>query len=212
MSEYSRVPETPDPDNVEHDIDQLEAVMRRLESEYTMYFAGRRPRPPLDTRAQVNTIVRRIDNAQIANYGTRFRFMTLQTRFAKFTSLWDRALRAKEEGRPGPFVPQREVSADAPPPAPEGPKTPDRVLSTATFSDPLRELERVQGLYEELAAARREAGQREIPFHRFAEMVKVQVGSLKAKGSKEVAFRVKVKNGKVALTARGIRGGAGTKT
>ena len=175
-----------------------------------MYFAGRLPRPPLETRAQMNAVVRRLDNAYISNYGLRFRFTTLQTRFAKFTNLWDRGLRAKEEGRSGPFAPPRPVSE--PPPKPEGPKVPDRVLTVATFSDPLRELERVQGLYETLAEARRETGQQEIPFHKFAEMVKTQVGALKAKGSQEVAFRVAVKDGKVALIARGVSGKTESKT
>ena len=178
-----------------------------------MYFSGRLPRPPLETRAQLAALVRRLDNVYIANYGIRFRFTTLQTRFAKFVNLWDRGLRAKEEGRAGPFVQAREtVRGVKPEPKNEGPKPPDRILSVATFTDPVRELERVQGLYEKLAAARRETGQEDIPFHKFAEMVKTQVGALKAKGSHEVAFRIAVKDGKVALTARGVSGGAGPKS
>jgi len=186
--------------------------MRRLEAEYNMYFAGRLPRPPLETRAQVAALVRRIDNTHIANYGIRFRFTTIQTRFAKFTNLWDRGLRAKEEGRAGPFV-QARPTTDEPKPDPkrERTKEPDRVLSVATFSDPVRELERVQGLYEKLAQARKETGQEAIPFHKFAEMVKMQVGALKAKGNNEVAFRIAVKDGKVALIARGVSGGTGPK-
>lgn len=192
------------PDSVEQDIDLLEAGLRRLEAEYNMYFAGRLPRPPLETRANVTAIVRRIDNAHIPNYGLRYRFTTLQTRFAKFVSLWDRGLRAKEEGRAGPFVHARQGAEHPKPAATDKAKQPDRVVSTATFSDPVRELDRVQGLYEKLAEARKAAGQEDIPFHKFAEMVKSQVGVLKAKGSHEVAFRVAVKDGKVALTARAV--------
>jgi hypothetical protein len=201
------------PESVEHEIDMLEAGLRRLEAEYNMYFAGRLPRPPLETRAQIAALVRRLDNAYINNYGIRFRFTTLQTRFAKFVNLWDRSLRAKEEGRAGPFVQPREAVRGAKPePKQEGPKQPDRVLCVATFTDPVRELERVQGLYEKLAAARRETGQEDIPFHKFAEMVKTQVGALKSKGSNEVAFRIAVKDGKVAMTARGVSGGAAPKS
>jgi hypothetical protein len=43
-------------------------------------------------------------------------------------------------------------------------------------------------------------------------MVKTQVGALKAKGSNEVAFRIAVKDGKVAMTARGVSGGAAPKS
>jgi hypothetical protein len=92
---------------------------------------------------------------------------------------------------------------------------PDRVLAVETFSDPIREMERVQGLYDQLTAARRDAGQDELPFHKFAELVKTQVSALKAKGTSEVAFRVAVKDGKVALTAKPVAGdrpgGTGTK-
>ena len=194
------------PDSVEQDVDLLEAGLRRLEAEYNMYFAGRLPRPPLETRAQVTAIVRRIDNSHIQNYGLRFRFTTLQTRFAKFVTLWDRGLRAKEEGRSGPFAQSRQETERQKEQGKEPPKLPDRVVSTATFTDPVRELERVQGLYEKLVEARKAAGQDAIPFHKFAEMVKTQVGALKAKGSNEVAFRIAVKDGKVALTARGVSG------
>ena len=47
------------------------------------------------------------------------------------------------------------------------------------------------------------------PFHRFAQIVKGQVSKLKQTGSREVAFRVSVKDGKVAFTARGVKGSAG---
>ena len=201
------------PESVEHEIDILESGLRRLEAEYNMYFAGRLPRPPLETRAQVAALVRRLDNAYIANYGVRFRFTTLQTRFAKFVNVWDGGLRANDVGRGGPIVQPRQTVRGAKAEAKnEAPKPPDRVLSVATFTDPVRELERVQGLYEKLAAARRETGQEDIPFHKFAEMVKAQVGALKAKGSNEVAFRIAMKDGKVALTARGVSGGTGSKS
>ena len=45
-----------------------------------------------------------------------------------------------------------------------------------------------------------------MPFHKFAELVKTQVKKLKASGGAEVAFRVAVKNGKVNLTARALKG------
>jgi hypothetical protein len=57
----------------------------------------------LETRARVRAAIARLDRSYIQNYGDRFRFTTLQSRFATFADMWDRALRAKEEGRPGPF-------------------------------------------------------------------------------------------------------------
>ena len=95
------VPEQPA--DVDTDLTKLETELRRLEAEYNMFFAGRLPRPPWETRARVDAMVKRIDRARLTNYGDRFRFTTLQTRFTKFADLWDRALRAREEGRPGPL-------------------------------------------------------------------------------------------------------------
>jgi hypothetical protein len=70
-------------------------------------------------------------------------------------------------------------------------------------------MDKVQQLYESLAEARREAGQDAIPFHRFADLVRTQVTALRAQGTSEVAFRVAVKDGKVAFTARALKGVSG---
>src|SRR4051812_19855020 len=83
---------------------QLEVDLKKLEAEYNMFFAGRLPTPPWETRAQVESIVKKFDRGHIQNYGDRFRFQTLQSRYAAFIDLWDRGLKAREEGRPGPFA------------------------------------------------------------------------------------------------------------
>jgi hypothetical protein len=72
-------------------------------------------------------------------------------------------------------------------------------------------MDKLQDLYESLAEARREVGEDAIPFHKFADLIKTQVGSLKQKGTAEVAFRVSVKGGKVAFTARAMTGTADDK-
>jgi len=186
--------------DLDRELELLEAELRRLEAEYNMFFAGRLPRPPWETRARVHAMVRRLDNAHIPNTGSRFRFNTLQSRFQTFADLWDRGLKAKEEGRPGPFANLRA-------PVSEQPKRPvDRVLSVTTFSDPTKEMDKLQEMYESLAEARREVGEEAIPFHKFADLVKTQVSKLRRAGSTEVAFRVALKEGKVSFTARALKG------
>ena len=186
--------------DIARELTVLEAELKRLEAEYNMFFAGRLPRPPWETRGRVEAMVKRLDRARLPNYGDRFRFTTLQSRFATFIDLWDRGLRAREEGRPGPFaMPHR--------PPQEKPRRPDdRIVHVATFTDPLREMDKLQDLYDSLAEARREVGQDSIPFHKFADLIKTQVAGLKEKGSAEVAFRVAMKDGKVNFTARALRG------
>ena len=109
-------------------------------------------------------------------------------------------MRAREEGRPGPFAQTRKAAE------PARPVPADRIMHVTTFTDPLREWDKLHDLYDSLADARREAGEDAVPFHRFAELIKTQVSSLKAKGSPEVAFRVAVKDGKVNFTARALKG------
>ncbi len=190
------------PDDSTRELTVLESELKRLEAEYNMFFAGRLPRPPWETRTRVTALVKRLDRTQaLGNYADRFRFLTLQTRYATFTDLWDRGLRAREEGRPGPFVQTRAA-------APASPRPKDRILYVTTITDPGRDLAKVQDLYETLAEARRESGYDgpPVPFHKFVDLIRTQVGALKAAGSEEVAFRVAVRDGKVAFTARAMRG------
>jgi hypothetical protein len=186
---------------IDKDLAQLEAELKHLEAEYNMYFAGRLPKPPWETRTLVESIVKRIDRMHIVNTGERFRFTTLQSRYAAFVDLWDRGLRAREEGRAGPFPTKRAPTNE---PAQRGPE--DKILHVASFSDPVREIDKLTELYESMAEARREVGEEAPPFHKFAELVKGQVKKLRNNGSPEVAFRVAVKDGKVSFTAKALKG------
>ena len=78
----------------------LENEIRRLEAEFNMFFAGRLPRPPWETRARVAALVKKTDNSYIRNTADRFRFESLQNRFQKFIELWERQMTNRELGRP----------------------------------------------------------------------------------------------------------------
>ena len=191
------------PTDFERDLARLEAELKQLEAEYNMFFAGRLPRPPVETRGRVEATVKKLDRAHIQNTGIRFRFLTLQSRYATFVELWDRGQRAREEGRAGPF-------AQASRAVQESKRAHDtRVVKVAAFHNPLHEMGKLEELYESLAAARREAGAAQVPFHKFAALVKSQVEKMQASGNQEVAFRVAVKDGKVNFTARALKGAAG---
>ena len=192
-----------DPD-ITADLDQLAADLKQLEAEYNMFFAGRLPRPPWQTRGRVDAVIKRWDRRRIDASVDRFRFQTLQARYASFVDLWDRGQRAREEGRPGPF------SHAAPRESKPVKETPHehRILHVTAFRDPLREMGKLHALYDSLMDARREAGEDVVPFHRFAALVKDQVTKLRDSGSPEVAFRVTMKDGKVNFTARGLKGTA----
>jgi hypothetical protein len=191
----------PEQTDIQRDLQTLTAELRQLELEYTMFFSGRLPRPPWETRGRVEAILKRWDRTgRIDSAADRFRFTTLQTRYHTFADLWDRGMRAREEGRPGPFA-RASQSQPAAPAKPE-----DKVLHVTSFKDPRKEMDKLHDLYESLMDARREAGEKVVPFHKFADLVKEQVKQLRAQGNPEVAFRVAVKDGQVSLTARGLKG------
>jgi hypothetical protein len=192
-----------EPTSIHLDLLRLEADLKRLEAEYNMYFSGRLPKPPWDTRSRVEALVKQVDRSHIQNTGDQFRFTTLQSRFSKLTDLWDRALRAREEGRAGPFTGQRR---DAP--VSQEPVK-DRVVYATTLHDPVQENDRLEHLYRSLTEARRENGQEPVPFEKFSELVKSQVEKHRRSGGADVAFRVALKDGKVSFTARPLKGGKG---
>jgi hypothetical protein len=88
----------------------------------------------------VDAIVKQFVRAHIQNTGDRFRFLTLQSRYAAFIDLWDRGMRAREEGRSGPFVHKRKEEKAEPK------KAEDRILHVAKFKNPLQEQDKLHDL------------------------------------------------------------------
>ena len=186
--------------DIKKELMTLEADLKRLEAEYNMFFAGRLPRPPWETRGRVEALVKRLDRGYIQASGDRFRFEGLQTRFQKFTELWDRGLRSREEGRPGPFAQPLPKTRSKPV------ETDGKLLHVTAFRDPANEMDKLHSLYDSLMAARRESGEGAVPFHKFAALVTDQVSKLRDAGTPEVAFRIVVKDGRVNFTVRGMKG------
>lgn len=188
----------------EREMQQLEVELKRLEAEYNMFFAGRLPRLPWETRARVEALIKRYDRMPNTNTAQRFRFGSLQARFVAFCELWERSLQAREGTRPvrgrGQKEPAKAPAAAAPPAAP--PASREKLVHVARFSDPSKETDRLHELYDRLAKARDESGEAQIPFHRFAEVVRAQVEKVGG-GSGAVSFQVaKTKEGKVTLTVK----------
>lgn len=112
----------------DREMQMLEAEIKRLEAEYNMFFAGRLPRPPIETRNRVAALVKRYDRMYIQNTADRFRFTMLQTRYAKFCELWERQIVAQEGGR---LRARKAAAAAAAPPAPAA-ETPQSGLPLAS--------------------------------------------------------------------------------
>jgi hypothetical protein len=192
----------PRPTEFDQEMAQLEAEIKRLEAEYNMFFAGRLPRLPWETRARVEKAIKRYDRTPLKNTAQRFRFDTVQTRFTKFCELWERNLKSKEEGRQirghRNLGEQPARAADA---AANGADAQAKVVHIAAIRDPSRDADQMKSLYEQLSQARKEAGVQPLPFKQFAAVVKAQVTKLGGDNA-AVKFRVAVQDGKVTLAAR----------
>ena len=187
--------------DLERDLQLIETSLRKLETEYNMYFAGQSTRPPLDSRRRLDQMIDRLDRAYITSSVDRFRLGTLQSRYATFAELWDRALRAREEGRPGPFSKPARAAAPAAAPVPQ---PADHEFGSVTLGAADAEGDKVRALYESLVKAREAAGAAEpFPFSRFSDIVQGQVAKFRQSGSGAVAFRVSTREGRVVFTAQG---------
>ena len=191
---------------------ELEGEIKRLELEYNQFLIGRMPKLPWETRARVEALVKQYDRMHIQNTAERFRFEGLQSRFSAFCERWERDLKMRELGRPGPrgrggALPPSGSPATVPTAPPAVP--PDRPADADTparpevvaLRDPDAQIDQVQALHEKLNAARRQAGDADVPFERFREVVRAQL-TKHAKDGVEVAFRVGVQDGRVVFTAK----------
>ncbi len=210
----------------DRELQTLEVELKRLEADYNQFFAGRLPRLPWEQRTRVDAMMKKFDRMHIQNTGDRFRFQTIQSRWAAFAELWERQMKAQETGRRpgqpvsrGPSMPP-EPARQAPPPvtsqsappaspprraasSPTPSSVEERVVAVASVADPRAQADRVQSLYEQMAQARKDAGEKPVPYERFTELVQAQVKKL-GDGGREVAFKVAVKGGKVTLTAKPV--------
>lgn len=190
----------------------LDAEIRRLEAEFNMFFAGRLPRPPWETKTRVAALIKTHDRAFIRNTADRFRFESLQSRYQKFIELCDRQLTNRELGRP--MLGTRRAESE------EQSKTKAKTKTTQEPAEtPVVPAERivrfgrdaddaaVKELYEQLAAARKEVGEAPLEYERVAALAKAQVSKFAADGA--VAFRVATLAGKVQLTVRVEKRGEG---
>ena len=72
---------------VDEELNQLEDNLRRLKIEYDAFFGGGAKRPPNDTEWRVTNALKKYSDGSKLTYAQRFRFNTIQQRYAKFSDL-----------------------------------------------------------------------------------------------------------------------------
>lgn len=208
---------------IEEDLATIDEGIFKLQKEWERFFSGQERKAPFEAKQRLDRLIRRYIGMEIRNNTERFRFQSLTAKYNTLSDMWNRKLRAIEEGRPLSSVQLkavREAAADAAP-APT-PPSPIPVVQSApgsrSFIDPgparsevrlstLREDDQgVKDLYEQFRAARASVGESEVKFESFKKLIAQQrTRLLDEKDAVAVDFRVALQDGKVALKAKPVR-------
>src|SRR5437762_3571252 len=84
--------------NIDEELTLLDENLRRLKVEYDIFFGGGSKKPPSDVEWRVQNLLRKYSDGSKLNFAQRFRFNTIQQRYALFAALWKQKLQIKEEG------------------------------------------------------------------------------------------------------------------
>ncbi|HSD67319.1 MAG TPA: MXAN_5187 C-terminal domain-containing protein [Vicinamibacteria bacterium] len=192
------------------DLDRLDVAIRQLQVKWDLFFNGQEKKPPSDLQSQVEALIKRYANSEIRNNGERFRYQSLSARFTTFNELWQKRLRAREEGKPfgvhGLRAEKLPPTPPARPPAQE-PRSPAAPADEIRVADASRDAGAVRALYERFVEERKQAGEAHAPgFESFRELIHQQTQRIRAeKGAQAVDFRLETRNGKVSLKARIVK-------
>lgn len=82
---------------IDQQLSRLEDDIRKLKIDFDIYFSGATRRPPLEARARLDSMIKRVSDNRNLTYAQRYYFNTLVSRFTSYRELWRRSLKAKGE-------------------------------------------------------------------------------------------------------------------
>jgi hypothetical protein len=209
---------------IDEDLGQLERDIRQLKIEYDQFFGGGRKRPPSEIEWRIDTIVKRYgERSGDMKYGQRFRYNNLTQTYAKYKDIFRKKVKQKEEGTVQRHFgaaakaieaerAAREAQALAQNPPQSDEQSPSRSGNTAaeptafrmTCSEPEREADKVEQLFQAFMEAKKQAGEdvARVTHAGFNEFVRKKTKDLqKQNGCSEVEYVVETVGGQVKLKA-----------
>jgi hypothetical protein len=203
---------------IDEELAQLERDIRQLKIEYDQYFGGGRKRPPTEIEWRIELVVKRYaERGAELKYGQRFRMNNLTQTYAKYKDIFRKKSQNKEEGKIQRHfgAAAKAIEAERAHKSPEKPAeasaTPTESIAAAaqgafrvTCSEPEREGEKVDQLYQAFLQAKQQAGEQTGKLSRssFNEFVMKKTKDLqKQKNCRDVEYVVEVVNGQVKLKA-----------
>jgi hypothetical protein len=191
---------------VDEDMGQIERDIRQLKIEYDQYFGGGRKRPPSEIEWRIDQMMKRYaERGGELKFAQRFRFNNLSQTYAKYKDIFRKKLQQKEEGKV-----QRHFGAAAKAIEAERARKQEAEAAAGgaafriTCSEPDREKDKVEQLYNAFLEAKQKAGEQtgKLTQSSFNEFVRKKTKDLrKQKNCNEVEYVVEVVDGQVKLKA-----------
>ncbi len=191
---------------IDEELGQLERDIRQLKIEYDQYFGGGRKRPPTEIEWRIDLLVKRYaERGGELKFAQRFRFNNLSQTYAKYKDIFRKKVALKEEGKV-----QRHFGAAAKEIEAARLKKEAELAAAEpkafrmTCSEPERETEKVDQLYQAFLEAKQLAGEHTGKLSRssFNEFVLKKTKELqKQKNCKDVEYLVETIEGQVKLKA-----------
>jgi hypothetical protein len=196
---------------IDEELGQLERDVRQLKIEYDQFFGGGRKRPPNEIEWRIELIIKKYgERSGDMKYGQRFRYNNLTQTYAKYKDIFRKRLKQKEES-----TVQRHFGAAAKAIEAERKlaEANARLAATVaagpsvfrmTCSEPERESEKVQQLFQAFVEAKRLAGEdtTRLTHVGFTEFVRKKTKDLQLqKKCQEVEYVVEIIDHHVKLKA-----------
>lgn len=195
---------------VDEELNQLDDNLRRLKIEYDIFFGGGSKRPPTDLDWRVQSAFKRHGDSNRLSFSQRFKYNSLQQKYAIYSDLWRKKVNIKEGGYRRP---QDELLSI------QGLRTEQTHQDTSKkhaksaeweplkvkIADPGAQRDTVRQLFDALSTARLHANESAAPatFDSFNAFVLKKTTELRSRyRCAEVEYEVEIKEGKVKLVAR----------
>lgn len=194
---------------IDEELGQFERDIRQLKIEYDQFFGGGRKRPPSEIEWRIDLIVKKYgERSGDMKIGQRFRFNNLTQTYAKYKDIFRKKLRQKEEASVqrhfGAAAKAIEAQRLAEAQARAAAGVAERPVFRITCSEPERETEKVEMLFQAFVEAKKLAGEdiTRLTHAGFNEFVRKKTKDLQnQKGCHEVEYVVETVDQQVKLKA-----------
>jgi hypothetical protein len=201
---------------IDEELAQMERDIRQLKIEYDMFFGGGRKRPPTEIEWRIELLVKRYgERGGEMKFGQRFRFNNLTQTYAKYKDVFRKRMVKHEEGKierhfgaTAKAIEAQRARAQAQ----SGTEKKEPVTAAAAevkafrmvCSEPEREADKVDQLYQAFVQAKQKAGEETGKLTRsgFNEFVRKKTKDLQSsKNCRDVEYVVETIDGQVKLKA-----------